>query len=167
MCCSKMCLGTQGMYVQAVRVAVSATPAGADQQKMICPIQPDFAKAPKLVQQAVACSRKHLICLRHHSVDSVCCCCVTQAIDEKAKAVACGSSRSCATRYPVKEECGLIWVWPTAGPAAEAAAAAEPVPLSKGLVAAFNAGKASSWYRRELPYSWDVLVENLTDPCES
>ncbi len=26
--------------------------------------------------------------------------------------------------------------------------------------------KVGSWYRRELPYSWDVLVENVTDPGE-
>ncbi|KAF6264884.1 hypothetical protein COO60DRAFT_1698021 [Scenedesmus sp. NREL 46B-D3] len=89
---------------------------------------------------------------------------VPQAIDEKAKAVACSSSRSCVTRYPTKEEAGLIWVWPTAGPDAESAAAAQPVAISKAAAAKFAEGGAGTWYRRELPYSWDVLVENLTDP---
>jgi phenylpropionate dioxygenase-like ring-hydroxylating dioxygenase large terminal subunit len=89
-----------------------------------------------------------------------------QAIDAKAKAVACSSSRSCVTRYPTREEAGLIWVWPTPGPAAESAAAAQPVSISKAAASKFAEGGAGTWYRRELPYSWDVLVENLTDPCE-
>eukprot|EP00775_Hariotina_reticulata_P001585 gene1585-1926_t len=44
------------------------------------------------------------------------------ATDDKAKATACSSSRSRLTVYPVREACGLVWVWPTAGPAAEAEA---------------------------------------------
>lgn len=90
----------------------------------------------------------------------------SQAIDAKAKAVACSSSRSCVTRYPTRTEAGLIWVWPTPGPEAESAAAAQPVSISKAAAAKFAEGGAGTWYRRELPYSWDVLVENLTDPCE-
>lgn len=41
-----------------------------------------------------------------------------QALDAKAKAVACASSRSCVTAYPTRQQYGLIWVWPSAGPAA-------------------------------------------------
>uniref|UniRef100_A0A383VN49 Rieske domain-containing protein n=1 Tax=Tetradesmus obliquus TaxID=3088 RepID=A0A383VN49_TETOB len=89
---------------------------------------------------------------------------IPQAIDAKAKAVACSSSRSCVTRYPTRTEAGLIWVWPTPGPEAESAAAAQPVSISKAAAAKFAEGGAGTWYRRELPYSWDVLVENLTDP---
>lgn len=45
-----------------------------------------------------------------------------QALDAKAKAVACASSRSCVTAYPTRQQYGLIWVWPSAGPAAAAQA---------------------------------------------
>lgn len=58
-------------------------------------------------------------------------------------------------------------MWPSAGPAAEAEAAAAALPLSKGVLAAAEAGQYLRWYRRELEYSWDILIENLTDPCES
>eukprot|EP00879_Flechtneria_rotunda_P007034 GHRR01007384.1.p1 GENE.GHRR01007384.1~~GHRR01007384.1.p1 ORF type:complete len:451 (+),score=111.23 GHRR01007384.1:101-1453(+) len=91
---------------------------------------------------------------------------IPQAIDDKAKAVACSSSRSSVITYPVKEAYGLIWVWPTAGPAAAAQAAAEPLPVSKGMLAAWCEGRnKGTWYRRELPYSWDILIENLSDPA--
>lgn len=89
-----------------------------------------------------------------------------QALDDKAKATACSSSRSCVTSYPVREQYGLIWVWPSAGPAAQAEAAAAALPLSKGVVKAAEGGQYLRWYRRELAYGWDILVENLTDPCE-
>lgn len=89
-----------------------------------------------------------------------------QALDDKAKAVACSSSRSCVTTYPVQEAYGLVWVWPSAGPAAAAAAAAAPLPVSKGLIEIWNnkPGGHDKWYRRELPYSFDMLIENLADP---
>jgi hypothetical protein len=59
-------------------------------------------------------------------------------------------------------------VWPSAGPAAAAAAAAAPLPVSKGLVQHWEGtpGGHHKWYRRELPYSYDMLIENLADPCE-
>lgn len=94
---------------------------------------------------------------------------IPQALDPKAKAVACSSSRSCVTSYPVQEAFGLIWVWPDAGPAAAADAAAAPLPVSKGLVQHWEAWPEGhhKWYRRELPYSFDMLLENLSDPCKS
>lgn len=70
------------------------------------------------------------------------------------------------TSYPVREQYGLIWVWPSAGAAAEAEAAAAALPLSKGVVKAAESGQYLRWYRRELEYSWDMLIENLTDPCK-
>lgn len=93
---------------------------------------------------------------------------IPQALDPKAKAVACSSSRSCVTSYPVQEAYGLIWVWPDAGPAAAADAAAAPLPVSKGLVQHWEARPEGhhKWYRRELPYSFDMLLENLSDPCK-
>jgi len=74
-----------------------------------------------------------------------------QAVDDKAMATACSSSRSCVTSYPIREDCGLIWVWPTAGGEAEAAAAAAPTPVSKAMQEACHTGalgRPSSWYRR-------------------
>eukprot|EP00883_Tetradesmus_obliquus_P015685 jgi/Sobl393_1/8841/SZX73315.1 len=89
---------------------------------------------------------------------------IPQALDAKAKAVACASSRSCVTAYPTRQQYGLIWVWPSAGPAAAAQAAAAHLPVSQKLQEAWAAGNSPTWYRRVLPYSWDILVENLSDP---
>ncbi|KAF6253987.1 hypothetical protein COO60DRAFT_1703552 [Scenedesmus sp. NREL 46B-D3] len=93
---------------------------------------------------------------------------IPQAIDAKAKAVACSSSRSCVTAYPTQERFGLIWVWPSAAPAAARQAGelrpAACLPVSQALQDAWAAGNEPTWYRRVLPYSWDVLVENLSDP---
>jgi hypothetical protein len=91
-----------------------------------------------------------------------------QSIDEKAKRVACSSSRSCAKTYPVREDCGIIWVWPDSGPQATVQAERNPTPVSQGVAQRWNDPTKSkpSWYRRELPYSFDILIENLADPCE-
>ena len=45
----------------------------------------------------------------------------------EAEATACESPRSCAKSYPVKEEAGVLWVWPTAGADAWLEASAVPV----------------------------------------
>eukprot|EP00775_Hariotina_reticulata_P006663 gene6663-6887_t len=91
---------------------------------------------------------------------------IPQAVDAKAKATACSSARSCAVRFPTREECGLIWVWPTAGAAAEAEAAAAPLPLSKAVQAAWRpGGTGTKWFRRELEFSYLSLAENLLDPA--
>ncbi|GAX79139.1 hypothetical protein CEUSTIGMA_g6579.t1 [Chlamydomonas eustigma] len=91
---------------------------------------------------------------------------IPQSIDEKAKTVACSSSRSCALTYPVREDCGLIWVWPDSRPEAASLAARTPTPVSQGVVQRWNDPTKTkpSWYRRELSYSFDVLIENLADP---
>lgn len=141
-----------------------------------------------------------------------CCCCCCQALDDKAKAVACSSSRSCVKSFPTREAYGLIWCFPDSSSDAQAAADAAPLPVAAGLASVWDAGKRPTTYRsvrsggcrgvaavpaadfvdsalheaagaltllsglvtsvagvahrRELPYSYDVLVENLADPCE-
>ncbi|KAF6251152.1 hypothetical protein COO60DRAFT_1705010 [Scenedesmus sp. NREL 46B-D3] len=88
---------------------------------------------------------------------------IPQALDARSKQTACASRRSCAVAYPTREAHGLIWVWPSAGPAAARDAAAAPLPVCQAVQAA--AADGLKWYRRELPYSWDILAENLTDPA--
>ncbi|KAI8471131.1 MAG: hypothetical protein J3K34DRAFT_239010 [Monoraphidium minutum] len=90
---------------------------------------------------------------------------IPQSVDAKAEATARSSPRSCARSYPVKEAAGLIWVWGDALGGAAGEAEAAPLPLPRALQEHVAAGKEVSWYRRELPYSWDVLLENVTDPA--
>ncbi|KAI8468797.1 MAG: hypothetical protein J3K34DRAFT_515066 [Monoraphidium minutum] len=86
-----------------------------------------------------------------------------QAISAAGEASACGSRRSRAAAFPVREGGGLIWVWANAGD--DDAAAAAQLPMTRALREHCAAGGRVDWYRRVLPYSWDVAVENLTDPA--
>lgn len=70
------------------------------------------------------------------------------------------SNRSCATAFPVQVAQGLLWVFAT--PNAELAAT-KAAPLIPQLDDATYVD-ATNFYVRDLPYSWDILVENLCDP---
>lgn len=72
----------------------------------------------------------------------------------------------------------MLWVWPEEGAAGAAAAAASSGPLMTNdlrrrvdeleAAAAVSNGDhpgAPIWYMREMPYSFEVLMENLTDPA--
>lgn len=90
---------------------------------------------------------------------------IPQSLDAKAEATACASGRSCAKSYPVREAAGLLWVWADASPGADEEAASTPLPIPRALQEHADAGRRTRWYRRQLPYSWDVLIENVTDPA--
>ena len=71
---------------------------------------------------------------------------------------------------------GMIFVWGESGALAAAEADAMPVPGLPDVEMSeihpirdrFGQSHQSfiSQYFRELPYGWDVLAENLQDPCE-
>ena len=71
---------------------------------------------------------------------------------------------------------GMIFVWGESGPRAGAEADAMPVPglpdveFSEEHPKLDRFGQPArsfiSQYFRELPYGWDVLAENLQDPCK-
>ncbi|GBF94954.1 hypothetical protein Rsub_07455 [Raphidocelis subcapitata] len=88
---------------------------------------------------------------------------IPQSVDAKAEATACASSRSCVRSYPVREQSGIIWVWAHPGSPDEAESSPLPIPL--GLQQLVASGKRIRWFRRVLPYSWDVLLENVVDPA--
>lgn len=70
-------------------------------------------------------------------------------------------SRSCATSYPVQVKQELLWVFPTSNE--EMAKNATPPALIEELDDSNNVD-ATAFFFRDMPYSWDVLVENLCDP---
>ena len=71
---------------------------------------------------------------------------------------------------------GMIFVWGDSGPQAAAEADAMPVPglpdleQSEAKPMRSKSGQPMKnfikSYYRELPYGWDVLAENLQDPCK-
>eukprot|EP00210_Caulerpa_lentillifera_P001834 g1764.t1 len=85
---------------------------------------------------------------------------IPHAEDEKAHTVACNSSRS-STRG------ALLWIWPDNSVSAFSDSENVPVPIDNDF--ADYAERLSSQgsnrpYFRYLPYSFDVLMENLCDP---
>lgn len=78
------------------------------------------------------------------------------------------NKRACATSFPVRIEQGLLWVFPTPdGVISELELAPIQSKHSPALIPELDDPKmvdATNFYVRDLPYSWDVLVENLCDP---
>ncbi|CAL8461939.1 g1470 [Coccomyxa elongata] len=102
------------------------------------------------------------------------CTAIPQSLDAKANAAACSNPRSCAKARPTKVVQNMIFVWGGSGPNAAADAAAMPVPVIpdlevvEGMPTATTGGHSIvpnfTPYYRELPYGFEVLAENLTDP---
>jgi len=66
----------------------------------------------------------------------------------------------CAVTLPCRQENDLLWVWPDAKSAEQAATTLLPVSSK------VDAGMDFVWssYVRDLEYDWQTLVENLVDP---
>jgi pheophorbide a oxygenase len=75
-----------------------------------------------------------------------------QSETPKAQATACASSRSCLVTYPIKEQYGLLWLWPDASPTAPLESAAAAPAVSVALGKHYEAGGDVNWYMRDLPY---------------
>ena len=71
--------------------------------------------------------------------------------------------RACATPLPSLERQGLLWAFPGGGGGAAAAAASPPAEIAELDDPDFL--DATDFFMRDLPYSWDTLVENLLDPA--
>lgn len=88
---------------------------------------------------------------------------IPMSIDSKAEVTACESPRSCAKSYPVKEEAGVLWVWPTSGADAWLEASAAPV-----ATAAAEFGELpGEWGMVELPVGYAPALENQFDPSHA
>ena len=119
------------------------------------------------------------------------CTSVPQADDERRLATALSSQRSCASAHPIKVSrprftgiagCpgqawesrvsltwglqvanGLVWVWADAGPEAGRESGLRQ-PATHPLADDPRAVWIAHWFSRSLPYSADVLAENVLDP---
>jgi phenylpropionate dioxygenase-like ring-hydroxylating dioxygenase large terminal subunit len=77
-------------------------------------------------------------------------------------ALAIRNPKSCATSFPVQVAQGLLWLFPTANQ--PALAASKSLPLIPELDDP-DMIDGTNFFVRDMPYSWDVLVENLCDPA--
>ena len=95
------------------------------------------------------------------------CSSIPQIGDAKAQATACGSGRACVKAYPVQVLHGVLWVLADPSPAGWAAAAANggtPECACPELLSGEFAEK-DKWFQRDVPLSYDVLLENFLDPA--
>jgi pheophorbide a oxygenase len=73
--------------------------------------------------------------------------------------------RACVTSYPTTIMHGLLWVWmepETSG--RNVNSESTPLALPDELRANKKGVLLGDWYMRDLPISWEYLVENLLDP---
>ena len=83
--------------------------------------------------------------------------------DPTALATGLASPRTRLQMYPTTVAAGMLFVWPEcdAG-AAGRATAAPPPPVPVEVVSAVE---RRGWYTRDVLYPWEILLENLLDPC--
>ncbi|KAK9867348.1 hypothetical protein WJX84_010011 [Apatococcus fuscideae] len=93
------------------------------------------------------------------------CTAIPQAADAAAEQKMCKQEESCVKKFPVKESIGLLWVWPESGPMASLEAATKSLHIPPGWDTEPDQWlPLKHWFMRDLPYSWDTLVENVVDP---
>jgi len=100
------------------------------------------------------------------------CTSIPQMGDPKAHATACSSSRSCVKYYPVSVQQGLLWVYADSTSSSkgssngdQAAAAQQPEGPSAELLMPEGYQLMSPWFQRDVPLSYDILLENFLDPA--
>jgi phenylpropionate dioxygenase-like ring-hydroxylating dioxygenase large terminal subunit len=94
---------------------------------------------------------------------------IPQAASPEAEQRACSSSRACATKYPIAQAQGMLFVWGEGGKDAEKESSKAPLPVCEHLKAAEERGEEVHYlmrhYVRDLPYDFQTLVENVVDPA--
>ena len=83
-----------------------------------------------------------------------------QANDAVA-AAATPSARACVASYPTRVHKSVLWVWPWEEDCLSVVADERAQP--EGILAGVSDDAAT--YTRDLPYSWDTLLENIVDPA--
>ena len=85
---------------------------------------------------------------------------IPQANDAVA-AAATPSARACVASYPTRVHKSVLWVWPWEEDCLSVVADERAQP--EGFLAGVSDDAAT--YTRDLPYSWDTLLENIVDPA--
>lgn len=93
------------------------------------------------------------------------CTAIPQAESAAAEQKMCANSNSCVKKFPVKEAIGLLWVWPESGPMASLEASTKALHIPPGWDTEPEQWlPLKHWFMRDVPYSWDTLIENVVDP---
>lgn len=93
---------------------------------------------------------------------------IPQADSAKAEESACKSKQSRVVKYPSKVVGGHLFVWPDSSETRFLDSEMTPIPMRGSIAKLMDELEAEGTplgYTREMPYSYDVLVENLIDPA--
>jgi phenylpropionate dioxygenase-like ring-hydroxylating dioxygenase large terminal subunit len=95
---------------------------------------------------------------------------IPQARSSDAESLQLNNQLSCAKSFPTKLEQGLIWMWgqscvPGSDTALEAALKQPELIEELYDPALSNRTVPTTWNFRDLPYGWDMFMENVVDPA--
>jgi phenylpropionate dioxygenase-like ring-hydroxylating dioxygenase large terminal subunit len=93
------------------------------------------------------------------------CVSIPQSKDKETEAKHCSNPKSCAVAYPTQERQGLLWVWPEAGSQAELESQLRTPRIIPELENDSERVVKLFWNVRDLPYGWDLFMENVSDPA--
>lgn len=93
------------------------------------------------------------------------CVSIPQSKDEQTEAKHCSNPKSCAIAYPTQERQGLLWVWAESGSNAQLESELRTPRLIPELENYSEKEVQLFQNVRDLPYGWDIFMENVMDPA--
>lgn len=93
------------------------------------------------------------------------CVSIPQSKDKLTASRHCSDSRSCAVSYPTQQRQGLLWVWAESGQQAQLESQLRTPRIIPELEDKSLQVKHLFWNIRDLPYGWDLFMENVADPA--
>ncbi|OZH55459.1 (2Fe-2S)-binding protein [Hydrocoleum sp. CS-953] len=93
------------------------------------------------------------------------CVSIPQSKDKETEAKNCTNSKSCAVVYPTQERQGLLWVWLESGEKAQVESKLREPRVVPELENPSDRVVKLFWSTRDLPYGWDLFMENVSDPA--
>ena len=93
------------------------------------------------------------------------CVSIPQSKDKETEAKNCSNPKSCAVVYPTQECQGLLWVWGESGTEAQQESQLRKPRLIPELASDSERVVKLFWNVRDLPYGWDMFMENVVDPA--
>jgi pheophorbide a oxygenase len=96
------------------------------------------------------------------------CTSIPQIGDPKAHKTACSNNRACVKAYPTQVLQDMLWVYADSSPQTWAAAEDGGLGLPSSAspdITEKDWEVKTPWFQRDVPLSYDVIMENLTDPA--
>lgn len=93
------------------------------------------------------------------------CVSIPQSKNKAIEAKNLSNPRSCAVVYPTQERQGLLWVWGESGETAKIESKLKQPRIIPELEEKSDRIVKMTWSHRDLPYGWELFMENVCDPA--